>query len=46
MTTAEYMKAQYKHIPEDICIQYKLQAKVAKDKCIYINVKNEEYDLM
>ena len=36
MAQAEYMKVQYKHIPEDIHIWYNLQDKVTTDNYIYI----------
>ena len=39
MEQAEYMKVQYKHIPEDIRTKYNLQDKVTKDNCIYIKIK-------
>ena len=39
MAKAEYMKVQYKNIPEDICQQYQLHKKVTSDSCIYIRIK-------
>ena len=39
MAKAEYMKVQYKNIPEDIRQQYNLQEKVTSDNCIYIRIK-------
>ena len=41
MAQAEYMKVQYKHIPEDIQQLYKLDNKVTNDNCIYIKIKKE-----
>ena len=45
MAQAEYMKVQYKHIPEDIRQQYNLANKVTKDNCIYIKIKKGMYGL-
>ena len=45
MDKAEYMKVQYKHIPEDIRLQYNLQEKLTADNCIYIKIKKGMYGL-
>ena len=45
MPTSEYMKVQYRHIPEDIRLQYHLQDKITKDNCIYIKIKKGMYGL-
>ena len=45
MAKAEYMKVQYKHIPEDIRIRYNLQDKLTTDNCIYIKIKKGMYGL-
>ena len=45
MAKAEYTKVQYKRIPEDIRIRYKLQDKLTTDNCIYINIKKGMYGL-
>ena len=39
MTKAEYMKVQYKHLPEDIKLRYNLQDKVTSDNYVYIQIK-------
>ena len=45
MAQAEYMKVQYKHIPEDIRQLYNLDKKVTNDNCIYIKIKKGMYGL-
>ena len=45
MVQAEYMKVQYKHIPEDICTRYNLDKKLTTDDCIYIKIKKGMYGL-
>ena len=45
MNKAEYMKVQYKHIPDNIRLQYNLQEKVTADNCIYIKIKKDMYGL-
>lgn len=45
MAKAEYMKVQYKHIPEDICQQCNLHDKVTADNYIYICIKKGMYGL-
>ena len=45
MDKAECMKVQYKHIPEDIRLQYNLQEKLTADNCIYIKIKKGMYGL-
>ena len=45
MAQSEYMKVQYRHIPEDIRLQYNLGAKVTKDQCIYIKIKKGMHGL-
>ena len=45
MAQSEYMKVQYKHIPEDIRKKYNLQHKLTSDNCIYIRIKKGMYGL-
>ena len=39
MAKVEYMKVQYKHLPEDIKLRYNLQDKVTSDNYVYIQIK-------
>ena len=41
MKECEYMKVQYKHIPQDIRDHYNLDEKVTSDNCIYTRIKRE-----
>ena len=45
MEQPEFMKVQFRHIPEDIREQYNLKDKVTKDNCIYIKIKKDMYGL-
>ena len=45
MKTCEYMKVQYKNIPEDIKEHYNLKDKVTSDNCIYTRIKKGMYGL-
>ena len=45
MKKSEYMKVQYKHIPEDIRKHYNLGDKVTSDNYIYICIKKGMYGL-
>ena len=45
MVKVEYMKVQYRNIPEDIRQKYQLQKKVTSDTCIYIRIKKGMYGL-
>ena len=45
MERAEYMKVQYKHLPEDIRKLYNLDEKVTSDNYIYIKIKKGMYGL-
>ena len=45
MAKAEYMKVQYKNIPEDIGQQYNLQEEITSETCIYIRIKKWMYGL-
>ena len=45
MLTPEFMKLQYKHIPDDIIKKYNLDKKVAADRCIYVKINKGMYGL-
>ena len=45
MAQAEYMKAKYKRITDDIKDQYNLHEKVTSNYYIYIKIKKGMYDL-
>ena len=43
MNKSEYMKVQYKYLPDDIELQYNLQEKVTANNYIYIKIKKGMY---